>query len=111
MGFDAGSPEMDLNSSFLDEHIDAIFHSLAEQSIARVIVEGSGGPDNTEITEDGLRFIRYILSISRSARFGFIPNFKDMDTIEELARQFVHHCGGPTKALQLMNKVTEITEN
>ena len=87
--------------------MDALFTNIAEQSIVRTIVEGSGGPDNEDITEDGLRFIRYLLSISRSTRFGFLPNFKDMDTIHELARQFIRYCGGATIALQTLNRVTD----
>jgi hypothetical protein len=95
MNFD---PQMDM---------DLFLSTMAEQSIVRTIIEGSGGPDNEEFTEDGLRFVRYILSISRSTRFGFLPNFKDMDTIHEVARQFIRYCGGASPAIQTLNRVTD----
>jgi hypothetical protein len=72
----------------------------------RAIVQGSGGPDNGEITESGLRFVRYLLSTSRSMRFGFMPNFKNMDSIRELARDFIRRCGGAATALQTMHALT-----
>jgi hypothetical protein len=87
--------------------MDLFLSTMAEQSIVRTIIEGSGGPDNEEFTEDGLRFVRYILSISRSTRFGFLPNFKDMDTIREVARQFIRYCGGASPAIQTLNRVTD----
>jgi len=89
---------MNFNPGCSEVKMEVLFHSVAEQYIVRSIVEGSGGPDNEEITEDGLRFVRYLLSISRSTRFGFLPNFKDMDTIYELARQFIRYCGGASAA-------------
>lgn len=107
MGTDKGYSEMDFTPNCEEGQMDALFHSIAEQSIVRTIVEGSGGPENEDITEDGLRFIRYLLSISRSTRFGFLPNFKDMETIRELARQFIRYCGGASIALQTLNRVTE----
>ncbi len=108
MGFEKqGFSEMNFNPGCSEQKMEALFTSIAEQSIVRTILEGSGGPDNEEFTEDGLRFVRYLLSISRSTRFGFLPNFKDMDTIQELARQFIRYCGGATIALQTLNRVTE----
>jgi hypothetical protein len=107
MGSDAGSSEMNFNPGQADTQMDAAFASLAEHSIMRTIVEGSGGPENEDITEDGLRFVRYLLSISRSTRFGFLPNFKDMNTIRELARHFIRYCGGSALAMQTMNRVTQ----
>jgi hypothetical protein len=108
MGIDKqGYSEMNFNPDCSEQRMEAIFTTIAEQSIVRTILEGSGGPDNDEITDDGLRFVRYLLSISRSTRFGFIPNFKDMETIQELARQFIRYCGGATIALQTLNRVTE----
>jgi hypothetical protein len=107
MGSDKGFSDTNYNSSFVDNQMDVLFNSVAEHSIVRTILEGSGGPDNEEMTEDGLRFVRYLLSISRSTRFGFLPNFKDMETIRELARQFIRYCGSATTALQTLNRVTE----
>ncbi len=97
----------DLNPGSADIQMDELFHTIAEQSIVRTIVEGSGGPENEDITEHGLRFVRYLLSISRSTRFGFLPNFKDWETIREVARQFIRYCGGATLALQTLNTVIE----
>lgn len=81
---------------------------VAEASIVRAIVEGSGGPENAEITDKGLRFVRHILSNSRSMRFGFMPNLKDMDNIRELARDFIRKCGGASIALATMHAVTHL---
>jgi hypothetical protein len=104
-----GYSEMNFNPGPPAEgQMDVLFQSIAEQSIVRTIVEGSGGPENVDITDDGLRFVRYLLSISRSTRFGFLPNFKDWDTIRELARQFIRYCGGATTALQTLNRVTDV---
>lgn len=103
MASEQSSQEMNFDPQ-LD--MDLFLSSMAEQSIMRTIIEGSGGPDNEEFTEDGLRFIRYILSISRSTRFGFLPNFKDIDTIREVARQFIRYCGGASPAIQTLNRVT-----
>ncbi len=59
------------------------------------------------MSESGLRFIRYLLSISRAARFGFIPNFSDLNAIREVARQFIRYSGGAAIALYTMNEVLE----
>lgn len=108
MPFNHGFPEMNFNPPPLEGNMDALFHSVAEQSIVRTIIEGSGGPENSEITDDGLRFIRYLLSISRSTKFGLLPNFKDWEAIRELARQFIRYCGGATTALQTLNRIVDI---
>jgi hypothetical protein len=106
MGHDKHS-EMDFTpANYSEQKMEALFANIAEQSIVRTILEGSGGPENDEFTEDGLRFVRYLLSISRSTRFGFLPNFKDPDTVQELARQFIRYCGGSGMALQTLNQVT-----
>lgn len=86
--------------------MELILPALAEESIVKTIVEGSGGPGNCEMTEPGLRFIRHILSSSRSARHGFIPNFKDLEAIRLMARDFIRRCGGPSLALQKMTAIT-----
>ena len=104
MASDKGFQEMNFDPAY---DMEMFMRSMAEQSIVQTIIDGSGGPENTEFTEDGLRFIRYLLSISRSTRFGFLPNFKDIETIRELARQFIRYCGGASPALQTMNRVTD----
>jgi hypothetical protein len=86
--------------------IELLLPTIAEDSIVQTIMEGSGGPDNREITEGGLRFVRYLLATSRSARHGFVPNFKDMETVRVLARQFIRRCGCPSLAIQAMINIT-----
>jgi hypothetical protein len=104
MSGEMSSQEMNFDPT---SDMEVFMRTMAEQSIVRVIIEGSGGPENEDFTEDGLRFIRYLLSITRSTRFGFLPNFKDMETVRELARQFIKYCGGASVALQTMNRVTD----
>ncbi len=81
---------------------DISMTELAEQQIVYSILNGSGGPDNREMTDSGLRFIRYLLSISRCARFGFLPNFKDPESAREIARQFIKYCGCAAIAMHTM---------
>lgn len=90
----------------IDLPIEFGLPTFAEDSVVQTIVEGSGGPGNAEITEPGLRFIRHLLSRSRPARHGFIPNFKDMDAIRSMAREFIRCCGGPSLAIQKMIAIT-----
>lgn len=77
--------------------------AIAEQSIVNTIMH-SGAED---ISDSALRFIRYLLSISRAARFGFLPNFSDLEAVREIARQFIRYCGGAALALYTMNQVIE----
>ncbi|MBX9725070.1 MAG: hypothetical protein K2X81_26945 [Candidatus Obscuribacterales bacterium] len=79
--------------------------AMAEQSIVNTIMEGNRGAE--EMSDSGLRFIRYLLSISRAARFGFLPNFGDMEAVREIARQFIRYCGSSAVALYTMNQVLE----
>ena len=79
--------------------------AIAEQSIVNTIMEGGAGPE--ELSDSGLRFIRYLLSISRAARFGFLPNFGDLEAVREIARQFIRYCGSAALALYTMNQVIE----
>ncbi|MBZ0186198.1 MAG: hypothetical protein K8F91_08055 [Candidatus Obscuribacterales bacterium] len=79
--------------------------ALAETSIVRMIVMGSGGPENGEITEQGLRFIRHLMSKSQACRSGFLPNLKDMNCIKDLARDYIASSGTPTHALASMYQV------
>lgn len=94
MNSDPGSTELTLNA-------------LVEQKIVHTILNGSGGPDNREMTDSGLRFIRYLLSISRCARFGFLPNFKDPDSARKIAKHFIRYCGSAAMALQTMDIVQQ----
>lgn len=82
--------------------IENAFHDMAENSIVKMIITGSGGPENQEINESGLRFIRFLIARRESYSSGIIPNFKDKKCIQELAKEFIYQCGTPSKALQLM---------
>jgi hypothetical protein len=84
-------------------NIDSSLTALAVDSIVSTIMEGSVGPEDA--SEGGLRFIRYLLSISRSARFGFLPNFSNLEAAREIARQFILYCGSAAEALTTMNQV------
>lgn len=79
--------------------------SLVEATIVDSIILGSGGPDNGPITDAGLRFVRYIISQTRSSSYGFLPNLKDLDCITELAKAFIAHCGSTALALETMYEV------
>lgn len=98
---DNDSPEPNVEPTLLDFSVA----EFAETSIVGMIVLGSGGPENAEITDQGLRFIRHIMANSRSCKSGFLPNFKDMDCIQEQARDFIRRCGTATSALQTMYQV------
>ncbi len=87
--------------------IEMVASFVAESSIVRTIVQGSGGPENSEMTEAGLRFVRHILSVTSLTRRGFLPNFKDMNAIRELARQFIGIAGGSAIALQTMYSIMQ----
>lgn len=87
--------------------IDMLASLSAEAAIINAIIEGSGGPENAEATDAGLRFVRHLLSISGSARRGAIPNFKNLEIIRETARQFIRQCGGGTIAMQVLTSITQ----
>lgn len=82
--------------------IDRAFEEIAESSIIKMIITGSGGPENKEITDSGLRFVRYLIARSESYSSGIMPNFKDGKCIRDAARDFIRQAGTPTRALQLM---------
>lgn len=105
MGFDKG--DLNFNPHLVDAPAEGMYAALAEHSIVRTIYEGSGGPDCEDMTDPGLRFVRYLLSISKAARFGFLPNFKDPETVRDVARQFIKYCGSSSVALQTMRNVVE----
>lgn len=86
--------------------IDQVFVEIAESSIVNMIVTGSGGPENQEITEPGLRFVRYLIAKKDSFSSGIIPNFKDDNCIRDLAKEFIRQCGTPTNALKIMYQNT-----
>lgn len=79
--------------------------SLVEATVIDTIVMGSGGPDNGPITDAGLRFVRHIISQSKASRFGFLPNLKDMNCIQDLARDFIASQGSASTALETMYQV------
>ena len=102
MNFDPHIPNQDtVNESGAQEH-DLGVVATAETLIVRMIVMGSGGPENAEITEQGLRFVRHLMANSRACRSGFVPNFKSMDCIKELAKDFIRQCGNASHALNTM---------
>lgn len=101
MNFDPASDEH-------TEHIPGMAN--VEDTVVEAIVMGSGGPENSEITEAGLRFVRHLLVNSRSIRFGFIPNMKDPDCIRQIAREFIRRCGSGPIALQTMYQVIQPAE-
>ena len=107
MNFDPPSEELNFDPAEFRPPADVVASFVAEASIVRTIVQGSGGPENDEITDVGLRFVRYLLVNSRAIRFGFMPNFKNMDTIREVAREFINRCGGASHALQHMYNVIQ----
>ena len=102
MNFDVN----DLDFTPVGPPIDMLASLAAEAAVVTAIVEGSGGPDNLEPTESGLRFVRHLLSISGSARRGTIPNFKNMEFIQDMAREFIRQCGGGSTALKVLACVT-----
>ncbi len=79
--------------------------SMAEASIVKMIMLGSGGPENHEMTEQGLRFIRHLMSTSRACKSGFLPNFKDVECAKKLAREFIRQSGDALLALRQMHQV------
>lgn len=109
MNFDPTN-EMNFDPIVYRPAADVVAAFVAEASIVRTIVQGSGGPDNSEITEPGLRFVRHLMATSKTMRFGFMPNFKDMNAIREIAREFIKKCGGATHALQTMYNVIQVAE-
>lgn len=108
MNFEPTPSEMDFDPTFSNGTLDSVTTFVAESSIVRYIVLGSGGPDNHDTTDAGLRFVRHLLSTSRAMRFGFMPNFKNMDSIRELARDYIRRCGGSISALQSLHAVTAL---
>lgn len=78
----------------------------AEDSIVQTILNGSGGPSDSEISECGLRFVRYLLSRSRPARHGFLPNFTDMKAVRLMAQDFIRRSGGPSLAMEKLLAIT-----
>lgn len=106
MNFEPTKDDINFDPQAFNPPAEAIAAFVAESSIVRAIVLGSGGPDNAEITESGLRFVRHLLATSRSMRFGFMPNFKNMESIHEMAREFIRKCGGANVALQTMHALT-----
>lgn len=106
MNFEPASSDMNFDPTTSHSPLESVAAFVAESSIVRYIVLGSGGPDNLEITEAGLKFVRHLLATSRAMRFGFMPNFKNMDSIRELARDYIRRSGGSVSALQALHAVT-----
>lgn len=98
------------NFNFRHEHSEAnlelVLPFVAEETIVQTILEGSGGQNDIEMTEPGLRFVRHLLATSRPARNGFVPNFADMEMVRYLAREFMRKCGSATDALQTLIRIS-----
>jgi hypothetical protein len=106
MGFGNGFGDMNFDPALESESSgETSLTAIAEQSIVNTIMEG--GVSAEDMSDKCLRFIRYLLSISRAARFGFLPNFSDLDSVREIARQFIRYCGSSAVALYTMNQVLE----
>lgn len=106
MNFDPDlSEELNFDPSTFKTSIDMANPLAAEALIVAAIVQGSGGPENAQMTQSGLRFIRHILSNRKQTQSGFMPNFKDMEAIRALARNFIIRSGGPSLALHIMDDV------
>lgn len=107
MGLERSYPEMNFDPAQVPlEIMPSTFSRVAERAIINTILDGSR-TDDQESATPGLRFIRYLLTISRSARFGFLPNFHDVDAVTEIARQFIRHNGGAANAIYMMHQVIE----
>ncbi|MBX9687338.1 MAG: hypothetical protein K2X27_11590 [Candidatus Obscuribacterales bacterium] len=104
MGLGQNSGDMNFEPAE-NRSLDLSLSTIAEQSIVNTIMQGGAGAE--EMSDGGLRFIRYLLSISRAARFGFLPNFRDLEAVREIARQFIRYCGSAAVALYTMNQVLE----
>lgn len=111
MNFDPASfDHIDLDLCRISQTVSAQIFSIEtaiENTVVETIVMGSGGPENQETTEAGLRFVRHILANSKSMRFGFMPNLKDMNNIRSLAQDFIRHCGNGPLALETMYQVIQ----
>ncbi len=111
MNFDPASFEhIDFDLGKLNSRVSAqinAIESAIENTVVDTIVMGSGGPDNNETTEAGLRFVRHLLANSKAMRFGFMPNLKDMNNIRCLAQDFIRNCGNGPSALETMYQVIQ----
>jgi hypothetical protein len=87
--------------------IELVASYIAETSIVRAIVQGSGGPENAEITEAGLRFVRHLLATLAPSLSGSLPNLKHSECIREVAREFIRQSGSAAVALHTMYAVMQ----
>jgi hypothetical protein len=101
MDIDASTNDLDFSPIPTSPPIEMVASYIAETSIVRAITQGSGGPDNAEITDGGLRFVRHLLATS-IAGTDLLPNLKNPDTIREVARAFIKRSGSAAAALQAM---------
>ncbi|MBP7864040.1 hypothetical protein KA183_20310 [bacterium] len=79
--------------------------AFAEATITRMIKTGSGGPENMDITDQGLRFVRYLMCNRPANNWSTLPNFKDEHSVREMARRFISHWGSPISAVEAMYKI------
>ena len=79
--------------------------TMAEAAIVKMIMMGCGGPNNDEMTDEGLRFIRHLMATSRACQSGFVPNFKDIDCVRAIAKDFIRQSGDALRAIKQMQQV------
>lgn len=84
------------------EPASTILSCVAEQTIVQTILEGTNCSEGQECSPESLRFIRYLLSTSSCDRSGYLPNFKNMESVRKLARKYIINAGGPGFALTKM---------
>lgn len=97
-------------ASFEDTHLPLVrsLETAIENTVVQTIVLGSGGPENKDTTDAGLRFVRHLLANCRTSKYGFMPNLKDMNNIRSIAQEFIRHCGNGPLALETMYQVMQL---
>ena len=101
--------ELDFRPPIMDPAMEgppaALINVIAEQSIVQTIAAGSC--QVSEISESGLRFVRYLMANVDS---GNLPNFANPDVARNLARRFIQQAGSGVCAMRLMNAICEGVE-
>lgn len=124
INFDPASfgESVDLNDAsfdetFLGEPTSQILSCVAEQTIIQTIHQTSSrgtwefpaeenaedsAYEENELSHSALRFVRHLLSWSRAAKHGFLPNFGNSESLRLLAREYIQSCGGGSQAIRQM---------
>lgn len=95
--------ELNFAPSSSDTYGESNLAALAEHWVYTIILEGSGYFGLEAASDESLRFIRYLLSITPSEEP--LPNFGDHDGARLSARKFIIHCGGAEQALVQVESV------